>query len=65
MNYAITAGRRQFLPALSRQPAITSDSIIPRQILSSKLGAEKKRCGGLPSSSLGIGKGNNRHGASC
>src|ERR1700712_5662720 len=34
VNYASPAGRRQFLPALSRQPAITSDSIIPRQILS-------------------------------
>ena len=33
MDYTITASRRQFLPALSRQAAITSDSIIPRQIL--------------------------------
>jgi hypothetical protein len=37
VDYAITASRRQFLPALSRQAAVTSDSIIPRQILSSTL----------------------------
>src|SRR4051812_1338740 len=35
VDYTITASRRQFLPALGRQAAITSDSIIPRQILSS------------------------------
>src|SRR4051812_34739559 len=33
VDYTITASRRQFLPALGRQAAITSDSIIPRQIL--------------------------------
>src|SRR3954454_5298724 len=39
VDYAITASRRQFLPALGRQAAITSDSIIPRQILSAGSGA--------------------------
>src|ERR1700712_4974826 len=38
VDYAITASRRQFLPALSRQATITSDSIIPRQILSDVVG---------------------------
>src|SRR4051812_43234603 len=33
-DYASAASNRQSLPALSRRPAITSDSVIPRQILS-------------------------------
>src|SRR3954466_14248915 len=37
VDYTITASRRQFLPALGRQAAITSDSIIPRQILSGRV----------------------------
>src|SRR4051794_31529179 len=45
-DYATAASHRQSLPAFSRRPAITSDSLIPRQILKAAATAVLYSAGG-------------------